>query len=81
MPGVTSTAKSFLDRYVTINGSLAPCCVPANCEEWSSIKLTESMENIITKNPKIRSWLSSFTSRGHANCINCPFGSSLKEVP
>jgi hypothetical protein len=72
--------KPYMDRFVTLDGFLSPCCVLTDKNEWNQTPLDNKIEDILTTNSNITEWFKNYQQHSHPGCKNCSLFSPLKNT-
>ncbi|MDX9690179.1 MAG: radical SAM protein [Alphaproteobacteria bacterium] len=68
--------KPYYDRYVTLDGELAPCCVLIDGAEWGHTRLDAPLAELLAR-PAITEWFARYATQGHKGCKACSLMSAL----
>ncbi len=73
--------RPYLDRFVTIDGYLTPCCVMTDKNEWGQTLLDRPMDRLLLTHAPITAWFGTYETRGHDQCKNCSLMSAMPAPP
>ena len=69
--------KAYLDRFVTIDGCLTPCCVLTDAATFAHTKLDRPLEEAFANTASIRAWFDCLETKGQPACAKCSLFSPL----